>query len=324
MRRREFIAGLGGVATWPLVARAQPQGVPMIGYLHSGSPGQVPEDLNGFLNGLDETGFVEGRNVAIEHRWAENQYDRFPALAADLVRRRAAVIVTDPPMIAAAAAKAATVTIPIIFNTGGDPVRAGLVASFNRPGGNVTGVVNISADLGPKRLSLLHEFLPTVTTIAVLNNPSIGQGQIPDMEDAARRLGKRLLILNAGTESDLDQAFATAVEQKAGAAIAVSSAFFNQRRVQLVVLAARHAIPTISVSREFSAAGGLMSYGTSSREVTRQVGLYAGRILRGEKPADLPVLRPTKFELVINLRTAKTLGLTIPETLLATADEVIQ
>jgi putative ABC transport system substrate-binding protein len=324
MKRRQFIAGLGSAAAWPVVAQGQQAAVPVIGYLHSGSPGQIPENLSGFLKGLDETGFVEGRNVAIEHRWAENQYDRFPALVADLVRRRVAVIVTDPPTIAAAAAKAATTTIPIIFSTGTDPVRAGLVASFNRPGGNVTGVVNISADLGPKRLGLLHEFVPTVTTIAVLNNPSVGQRQIADMEDAAQRLGKRLLILNAGTESDLDQAFATAVEQKAGAAITISSAFFNQRRVQLVVLAARHAIPTISGSREFPAAGGLMSYGPDLRDVLRLVGLYVGRILKGEKPADLPVVQPTKFELVINLKTAKALGLTIPETLLATADEVIQ
>ena len=244
MQRRKFILGLGSAAAWPLAARAQQQPLPVIGYLHSGAPGQLPENLSGFLKGLDETGFVEGRNVAIEHRWAENQYDRFPALVADLVRHRVAVIVTDPPMIAAAAAKAATTTIPIIFDTGGDPVRAGLVASFNRPGGNVTGIVNIGADLGPKRLGLLHEFVPTVTTIAVLNNPNIGQLQIADIEDAAQRLGKQLLILNAGTESDLDQAFATAVEQKAGAAITISSAFFNQRRVQLVVLAARHAIPS--------------------------------------------------------------------------------
>jgi putative ABC transport system substrate-binding protein len=324
MRRREFIAGLGSAAAWPVVARGQEPAVRMIGFLHSGSPDQLPEALSGFLKGLSETGFDEGRNVAIEHRWAENRYERFPALVADLVRRRVAVIVTEPPMIAAAAAKAATATIPIIFDTGGDPVRSGLVASFNRPGGNVTGIVNISADLGPKRLGLLLELVPTVTTIAVLDNPNIGQRQILDMKDAAEVLGKRILTLKAGTESDLDQAFATAVQQKVGAAITTSSAFFSQRRVQLAVLAARHAIPTISISRDFPAAGGLMSYGPNVREAGRQVGAYAGRILRGEKPADLPVIRPTKFELVINKRTAKALGLTIPETLLATADEVIQ
>jgi putative ABC transport system substrate-binding protein len=326
MRRREFIAGLAGAAAWPVVAQAQAQqpAMPVIGYLHSGSPGQLPEYFSGFLKGLGETGFVEGRNVAIEHRWAENQYDRFPALVADLVRRRVAVIVTEAPMIAAAAAKAATTTIPIIFDTGGDPVRARLVASFNRPGGNVTGIVNISAALGPKLLGLLHELVPTATTIAVLNNPNLGQTQIADMENAAQRLGKRLLILNAGTESDLDGAFATVVQQKADAAITISSAFFTQRRVQLAVLAARHAIPTISASRDFPAVGGLMSYGTSMPETGRQVGFYAGRIVKGEKPADLPVMRPTKFELVINMKTAKALGLTVPETLLATADEVIQ
>ena len=278
-----------------------------------------------FLQGLGETGFVEGRNVAIEHRWAENQYDRFPALAADLVRRGVAVIFTSPPGAAAAAAKAATTTIPIVFNTGGDPVRAGLVASFNRPGGNVTGVVNINAEIGSKRLGLLHELVPTVTTIAVLNNQNIDtQSQIADIEVAARRLGLKLLILNAGTVGDLDEAFAAAAAQKAGAAVAISSVFFLQRRVQLAVLAARHTIPTMGLSREFPVAGGLVSYGTNIPESTRQAGIYVGRILKGEKPADLPVMQPTKFELVINLGTAKTLGLTIPPSVLTIADEVIE
>jgi len=268
---------------------------------------------------------VEGRNVAIEHRWAENQYDRFPALAADLVRRGVAVIYTSPPGAAAAAAKSATTTIPIVFNTGGDPVRAGLVASFNRPGGNVTGVANVSGEIGSKRLGLLHELVPTVTTIAVLNNQNIDtRPQIADLEAATRRLGKKLLILNAGTVSDLEEAFAAAAAQKAGAAVAVSSAFFSERRVQLAVLAARHAIPTMGNTRVFPAAGGLVSYGPSALETSRLSGLSVGRILKGEKPADLPVMQPTKFELVINLGTAKTLGLTVPPTVFALADEVIE
>jgi putative ABC transport system substrate-binding protein len=285
LRRREFIAGLGGAAGWPLAARAQRPSMPAIGYLHSGLPGQDPESVAGFLKGLAETGYVEGRDIAIEHRWAENQYDRFPALAADLVRLGVAVIFTAAPQDAAAAAKAATTTIPIVFNTGGDPVRTGLVASFNRPGGNVTGIVNISAEIGSKRLGLLHELVPTVTTIAVLNYQKLDlRRQIADMEAAAHRLGKKLLILNAGTVSDLDQAFAAAAAQKAGAAVAISSAFFVERRGQLAVLAARHAIPTMGLTREFPAAGGLVSYGPSIPETTRLCGLYVGRILKGEKP----------------------------------------
>jgi putative ABC transport system substrate-binding protein len=325
MKRRQFITLLGGAAAWPVSARAQQPAPPVVGYLHSGLSGQDAENVAAFLKGLGETGFVEGRNVAIEHRWAENQYDRFPALADDLVRRSVAVIFTTPPPAAAVAAKAATTTIPIVFDIGSDPIRIGLVASFNRPGGNVTGVVSISAEIGSKRLGLLHELVPTVTNIAVLNNQNIDtRPQIADMEAAARRLGKKLLILNAGTVSDLDQAFAAAAAEKAGAAVAVSSAFFNQRRVQLAVLAAHYAIPTMGLSREFPAAGGLVGYGASVPEVFRQAGLYVGRTLKGAKPADLPVMQPTKFELVINLETAKTLGLTIPPGVLAIADEVIE
>jgi putative ABC transport system substrate-binding protein len=325
IRRREFIAALGGLAAWPLAARAQQARLPVIGYLHSGFPGQDAESVTAILKGLDETGFVEGRNISIEHRWAENQYDRFPALAADLVRRGVAVIFAAAPNDAAAAAKAATTTIPIVFNTGRDPVSRGLVASFNRPGGNVTGIMNNSSEIASKRLGLLHELVPTVTTIAVLNNQNLDtRPQIADMEAAARRLGKRLLILDAGTADDLDQAFAAAAEQKAGAAIAVSSAFFLQRRVQLAVLAAHHAIPMMGLTREFPAAGCLVSYGPNIPDSYRQAGLYVGRILKGEKPADLPVMQPGKFELVINLRTAKTLGLTIPPGVLAIADEVIE
>jgi putative ABC transport system substrate-binding protein len=324
--RRDFITLLGGTAAaWPLAARAQQPKVSVIGYLHSGLPGQDAENVAGFLKGMGETGFVEGRDVAIEHRWAENQYDRFPGLAADLVRRNVAVIFAAPPQMAAAAAKAATTTIPIVFNNGSDPVSRGLVASFNRPGGNVTGVVNNSGEIGSKRLGLLHEFVPTVATIAVLRNQNLDDApQIADLEAAARRLGKKLLILNAGTVSDLDQAFAAAAAQKAGAAVAATSAFFNQRRVQLAVLAAHYGIPTMGFSREFPAGGGLVSYGPSLPDSYRLAGLYVGRILKGEKPADLPVIQPTKFELVINLETAKTLCLTIPPGVLAIADEVIE
>jgi putative ABC transport system substrate-binding protein len=325
MRRREFIALIGGTAAaWPLSLRAQ-QSVPVVGFLHSGSPGEDQEHLTGFLRGLTDGGFVEGRNVAIEHRWAENHYDRFAELAVDLVRRSVAMIFTTPPNTTALAAKAATATIPIVFVTGSDPVSSGLVASFNRPGGNVTGVVNTSADLGSKRLALLDELVPTATTVAVLNNPNFDtRPQLADLAVAARQLGKQLVVLNAGTDSDLDQAFVTATEQKAGAAMTVSSIFFTLRRVRLAVLASRYALPLISVSGEIPRAGGLVSYGTSPREAFRLGGRYAGRILKGEKPSDLPVIQPTKFELVINLGTAKALGLAIPPSLLAIADEVIE
>jgi putative ABC transport system substrate-binding protein len=324
MKRREFMTFLSAAAL-PLAAGAQQPAIPVIGYLHSGFPGQDAETAAGFLKGLGETGFVEGSNVAIDHRWAENQYDRFPALAADLVRRAVAVIFTTTPARAAAAATAATKTIPIVFITGADPVGTGLVASFNRPGGNATGVMTINAEISSKRLGLLHELVPTVTTIAVLDNPNIDtRPQIADMEAAARRLGKKLLILNAGTVSDLDQAFAAAAAQKAGAAIAVSSVFFLQRRVQLAVLAAHHTIPMIGHTREIPAAGGLVSYGPNGPDSYRQAGIYVGRILQGGRPADLPVMQPTKFELVINLETAKTLGLTIPPGVLAIADELIE
>jgi putative ABC transport system substrate-binding protein len=324
INRREMIALLGGAAgAWPLPANAQQPALPGIGYLHGGSPGEDAERVAIVLKTLSEMGFVEGRNVAIEHRWAENQYDRLPALAGDLVRRRAALIFIVPPAPAVLArAKALPTTIPVVFVAGTDPVRTGLVASFNRPGGNATGVMSISSELGAKRLGLLHELVPTVTTIAVLNIQ--GSTQLAEIEAAAGRLRKKLLILNAGTESDLDQAFVAAAAQKAGAVMTISHGFFGYRRVQLAALAARHAIPTMGISRDFPAAGGLISYSTSTAEVSRLAGLYVGRILKGEKPADLPVMQPTKFELVINLGTARTLGLTIPPGVLAIADEVIE
>jgi putative ABC transport system substrate-binding protein len=277
------------------------------------------------LQGLKEAGFVEGQNVAIEYRYAENQYDRLPALAADLVRHRVAVIVatgTD----AALPAKAATATIPIVFNTGVDPVAFGLVASLNRPGANATGSAILTAELGPKRLQLIHELIPSAALFGVLNDPAFPatQSAIADLQAAARTLGLQLVVIDAGTDSDLESAFATFSRQRVGAILVSPGSLFNRRIEQLAALAARHALPTIYPYREFALAGGLMSYGSSIGYTYHQAGIYTGRILKGEKPADLPVQQITKIDLVINIKTAKALGLTIPETLLATADEVIQ
>jgi len=325
MRRREFIAGLGSaVAAWP--ARAQQPATPVIGYLGSQFAGDSKVVTVPFLQGLKETGYVEGQNVAIEYRWAENQYDRLPALAADFVRRRVAVIVAGGTE-AAVAAKAATTTIPIVFTTAGDPVALGLVDSLNRPGANVTGSAGLAAELAPKQLQLLHELIPNAAVFGVLADPAAPptQSTIADLQAAARTLGLRLIVENARTDSNLETAFATFAQQRVGAVlVAVGSTFFNRRTEQLPALAARHALPAIFPLREYTLAGGLMSYGSSLRYLNHQAGIYTGRILKGEKPADLPVEQPTKFELTLNLKTAKTLGLTIPETLLATADEVIQ
>jgi putative ABC transport system substrate-binding protein len=319
MRRREFIAGLGSAAAWPVVARAQQAAVPVIGYLVSGSAELDYKIITvPFLQGLKETGYVEGQNVAVEYRYAENQFDRLPALATDLVRRRVAVIVTSG-LAATLAAKAATTTIPIVFATGGDPVALGLVASLNRPGANVTGIATLQAELGPKRLQLLRELLPNAGRFGVLvdpANPAI-QSLIADLQTAARTLGLQLVVVNARTDSDLETAFATFSQQRVGAVLLYTS-------TQLAALAARHALPAIYLIREFALAGGLMSYGGSQGYINHQAGIYTGRILKGEKPANLPVEQATKLELVINLKTAKALGLTIPETLLATADEVIE
>jgi putative tryptophan/tyrosine transport system substrate-binding protein len=325
MRRREFIAGLGSVVAWPLAARGQQPAVPTIGWLDSQSPEAARESVPAFKQGLAETGYVEGRNVAVEYRWAENDSDRLPALAADLVRRRvAAIVALGTP--SALAAKAAIQTIPIVFRVGADPVEIGLVASFNRPGGNLTGIANVGAYIVSKRLALLHELLPTVMIATLVNpaNPRFAQIETRDLQAAAGVLGVRMLVLNGGTPSDIAQAFATLVERQAGALLISSDALFMASRDQITSLAARYAIPTMFVDSASAAAGALLSYGSDLLEVNRQVGLYAGRILKGEKPADLPVVQPTKFELVINLETARALGLTIPETLLATADEVIQ
>jgi putative ABC transport system substrate-binding protein len=325
MKRREFIAGLGSAAAWPLVARAQQPAAPAIGFLSFQSADDSKFVIVPFLQSLKETGYVEGQNVAIEYRYAENQFDRLPALAADLVRRRVAVIVASG-VVAALAAKAATTTIPIVFSSGADPVASGLVASLNRPGANVTGSSALTDELLPKRLQLLRELIPNAALFGFLADPALPdiQSLIADLQAAARTLRLQLVVVKARTDSDLEMAFATFSQQRVGAMLVGGSNFYIQRMEQLAALAARHALPTISQYREYALAGGLMSYGSSLGYQIRQAGIYTGRILKGEKPADLPVIRPTKFQLVINLKTAKALGITIPETLLATADEVIQ
>jgi putative ABC transport system substrate-binding protein len=325
MKRRQFIAALGSAAAWSLAAGAQQPAVPMIGWLSTQSADDSRNLTVPFLQGLKEAGYVQGQNVAIEYRWAENQYDRLPVLAADLVRRRVAVIVAVADA-AALAAKAATTTIPIVFTNGADPVASGLVASLNRPGANVTGIAILTAELAPKRLQLLRELMPDAAVFGVLADPAYPANQsiITDLQAAARTLGRQLFVVNARTDSDLETAFATLSQQRVEAVLVGSSTFYNRRIEQLAALAARHALPAIYSYREYALAGGLMSYGTSIGYAGNQVGIYAGRILKGEKPADLPVQQATKLDLVINLKTAKALGLTIPETLLATANEVIQ
>jgi putative ABC transport system substrate-binding protein len=327
LRRREFIAGLGGAAAaWPAVARAQQAAVPVIGFVNSGSADASASYVAAFRKGLGETGYVEGQNVAVEYNWLEGEYDRLPTLMADLVRRRVAVIATPGTMNGSIAAKAATATIPIVFGVADDPVKLGLVASLARPGGNATGINSFTTETVAKRLALLHELVPKAVRVAALRNPgnSLAEINLRDVQEAARVIGLQIHVLNASTSREIDAAFATLARERPDALFVSPDAFFTTRRVQIATLAARGRIAAVSSNRDHAVAGGLMSYGTDVADRFRQTGVYTGKILNGAKPADLPVLQPTKFKFVINLKTAKALGLSIPETLLATADEVIQ
>jgi putative ABC transport system substrate-binding protein len=331
MKRREFMAGLGSAAAWPIVARAQQPPIPVIGFLDAGSPEtglSSPYNVAAFRKGLSEAGYVEGRNVVIEFRFAQNEIERLSELASELVRREVAVIVAWSGTSTALVAKAATTTIPIVFQTGDDPVQAGLVASLNRPGGNLTGVTSMNVEIYRKRLGFLHELLPRAARFAVLIYPDLDskleESVVSDLQAAAAAIGRKIEVLTAATNREIDTAFASLVQRQSEALLVGSYALYANRKVQIATLAARYAVPAIAHVRGFCEVGGLMSYGASYDDMARQGGIYAGRILKGAKPSDLPVTRPTKFEFVINLQTASVLGLTIPETLLATADEVIQ
>jgi putative ABC transport system substrate-binding protein len=326
IRRRDFITLLGGAVAWPLAAGAQQPRMPVIGFLGFGSPDESADRVPAFRQGLREAGFVEGQNVAIEFRWGEGRYDSLPALVSDLVRRQVVVIAALGGTASALAAKAATTTIPIVFATGGDPVGLGLVASLNRPGGNITGVTVLNAELGAKRLELLHEMVPAATIIAALFNPANpdAKTQTGLVQAAARALGLELHVLHATSPADFETVFAGLAKLRAGALAISGDQLFISSTEQLADLAARHAVPTIFPFREFAVAGGLMSYGTDRAYSARLAGAYAGRLLKGEKPADLPVQQSTKFELVINLKAAKALGITVPITLFGRADEVIE
>jgi putative tryptophan/tyrosine transport system substrate-binding protein len=327
MRRREFITLLGGSAVaWPVAARAQQPAMPVIGFLNSSSPSGYAPMVAAFRQGVNEAGYIEGRNVTIEYRWAEGHHDRLPALAADLVHRKVTVIAATTTT-AALAAKAATATIPIVFEMAGDPVKLGLVASLNRPGGNLTGVTQLNVEVTPKRLELLYEVVPRANSFALLINPSnatLAEPTVRDIRASARTLGVQLHVVNATTDRDIDDAFASLANLRAGGLVIGTDPFFSTRSERLASLAARYAVPAIYSWREFTAAGGLMSYGANVADVYRLAGVYTGRILKGEKPADLPVEQATKVQLFINLKTAKTLGLTLPISLLGRADEVIE
>jgi putative ABC transport system substrate-binding protein len=326
MSRRQFITLLVGAAAWPLAARAQ-QPMPVVGFMSARAPGDasVSPLMAAFRRGLGETGHVEARNMVIEYYWMEGQTDRLPVIATELARRPVSIIAAFGTA-SARAAKTATTTVPIVFMTGDDPVMVDIVASFSRPGGNVTGVTFVSAALGAKRLELLRALVPDAETIAVLADPnnSESRSQLSDVQEAARALGQRLVVLNAGTDTEMDAAFTALVQQRAGAVLSSGGTFLGSRRDRQIVLASRHAVPMMYQFRDFPAAGGLISYGASIADAYRQAGVYVGRILKGDKPTDLPVLQPTKFELVINLKTAKTLGLSVPLTLQVAADEVIE
>jgi putative ABC transport system substrate-binding protein len=325
MKRRKFIALLGGAAAWPLAARAQQRpAMPVVGFLNAGSADGWEPMLAGFHQGLKEMGYVAGQNVAVEYHWMEGRFDRAPAMVAELIRRQVAVIFANTP--GNLAAKAATTAIPIVFATGGDPVQMGLVASLSRPGGNVTGVTQMNAEVSPKRLGLAHELVPTATTVAILVNPAspIAEPQVTALQAAARTLGLQLHVLHASTERDFDTVFATLAQQRAGPLVISADSFFNSRSKLLGELTLRHAVPAIYEDRAFAAAGGLMTYGGRTPDMYRIAGAYTGRILKGERPADLPVQQGTRVELIINVKTAKVLGLSIPLPLLARADEVIE
>jgi putative ABC transport system substrate-binding protein len=326
MKRREFITLLGSAAAWPLAARAQQPAIPVIGFLNGASPDGYAPSVASFRQGLKEAGYVEGQNATIEYRWAENHYDRLPALAAGLVQQKVTVIAATTTL-AALAAKAATSTVPIVFTTGGDPIKLGLVASLRRPGGNVTGSTQLSVEVGPKRLELARELLPGATTFALLVNPAnpLAATVSKDLQAVADTLVVRLHVLHASIEADFEAAFATAAQLRAAAlVISTPDPLFGSHAAQLGALALRHSVPAIYFQREFAAAGGLMSYGGSITETYRLAGLYAGRILKGEKPADLPVVQSAKVELILNLKTAKALGITVPLPLSGRADEVIE
>jgi putative tryptophan/tyrosine transport system substrate-binding protein len=326
MKRREFIALLGSAAAWPLAARGQQAAMPVVGFVNAATAQAAAEQLAAFLKGLSETGYIEGRNVAIEYRWAESQFDRLPAMIADLVHRQVAVIAaTSTP--AAVAAKAATTTIPIVFETGIDPVQLGLVTSLNRPGGNITGATQLIAEVAPKRLELLHELVPTARAIGVLVNqaaPAVAQAQLRAIQSAANTLGLELQVLNASSEHDFDAAFADLIRLRAGGLVISADSVFLRGMEQLATLTVRHAVPAIYQFRKFAAAGGLMSYGPDIRESYRMAGMYTGRILKGAKPADLPIQQVTKVEMYINLKTARALGITIPLPLSGRADEIFE